>query len=456
MEADFLAALRTALVRGDLRTDAASLIAYGYDNSREQVSPDAVVVPADTDEVAGVVRACAAHGVPLTARGLGSATTGAAVPIRKGVVIAFERMKRILELQPDDRTMVVQPGCLNSEVQRAAAEAGFFWAPDPTSAPYSTIGGNLACNAAGPRAVKYGTSRENTLGLQVVTGTGAVIRVGGKTSKGVVGFDLTRLLIGSEGTLALITEATLKLTPLQPARATLRAVYRDVESAAAAVAAIMSGPVTPCALEFMDRRALDIVRATGAVEIDTSAHALLLVECDGVESELAAQLDSVGARARNEGALEVTTATDPADIEALWQCRRALSPAQRKLKPHKINEDVVVPVSRLPQLVRGIGKLAEKYQILILSFGHAGNGNLHVNLLGDDSDLDAMHRCLPELFQLTLGLGGTISGEHGIGLVKKAFIGLELETEVLRLMRGVKHVFDPHGILNPGKVFPDE
>ncbi len=456
METDFLTALRAVVARGDLRTDPASLVAYGYDNSREQVAPDAVVFPADTEEVASVVRTCAAHGVPLTARGLGSATTGAAVPVRKGVVLAFERMNRILEINPDDRNMVVQPGCLNSEVQKAASDHGFFWAPDPTSSPYSTVGGNLACNAAGPRAVKYGTPRENTLGLEAVTGTGEVIRVGGRTSKGVVGFDLTRLLIGSEGTLALITEATLKLIPLQPARATLRAAYRDVESAAKAVANIMSGPVTPCALEFMDSVALDIVRATGTVRLVDGAKALLLVECDGAESELTAQLDALSALASNDGALEVATAKDPADIEALWQCRRALSPAQRTLRPNKINEDVVVPVSRLPQLVHGIGELAKKHRILIVSFGHAGNGNLHVNMLGEDTELDSMHRCLPELFQLVLALDGSISGEHGIGLVKKAFIGMELDTGVLQLMRGVKRVFDPRGILNPGKVFPDE
>lgn len=449
-------ALQAALPRGELRTDAATRLTYGYDNSRRQAMPDAVAFPADAGEVSALVRACFDAGIPVVARGLGSATTGAAVPVDGGVVVAFERMNRILRVDPDNRLLVAQPGALNAEVQDAAGAAGFFWAPDPTSAAYSTIGGNLACNAAGPRAVKYGTARENVLGLAAVLGTGESIRTGTCTTKGVVGYDLTRLLVGSEGTLALITEATLKLTPLQPAHATLRATYRDVGAAARAVARVMAGPVTPCKLEFMDSTALGLVRDRLSAPIADDAGALLLIECDGTAEQLPADMDAVAGRARNDGLVELLTAHDPASIEALWACRRALSPAQRRLRPHKINEDVVVPVSRLPALVDGLARLADRHQVLIVSFGHAGNGNLHVNLLGDPAvrgEIERMHACLADLFSLVLELEGTLSGEHGIGYEKRGFVALEIDPVALDLMRRLKAQFDPRGILNPGKLF---
>ncbi len=440
---------------GALRTDSASRVAAGYDNSRRQALPAAVAVPADAAEVAALVRVCHDTRTPVVARGLGSATTGAAVPVMGGVVISFEQMNRIVALDAANRTLVVEPGVLNSEVQRAAAAAGFFWAPDPTSARYSTVGGNLACNAGGPRAVKYGTVRENVLGLRAVTGTGDTISTGTATTKGVVGYDLTRLLLGSEGTLALITEATLKLTPLQSTRATLRAEYRDAPSAARAVARIMAGGVTPCTLEFMDGTALDLVRAFEDVGIGKQAGALLLIECDGYPQTVAAELATLRGLADTDGVLDLNVAQDAAAIESLWRCRRALSPAQRKLKPHKINEDVAVPVSRLPELVDGIAELGRKHRVLIVSFGHAGNGNLHVNLLGDSTEMDAMHACLDELFALVLELDGTLSGEHGIGYDKREFLTLEIAPAALALMQAIKRQFDPRGILNPGKVFPD-
>ena len=440
---------------GALRVDAASRVTAGYDNSRRQVLPDAVAAPADADETAALVRICHDARIPVVARGLGSGTAGAAVPIRGGLVVSFERMNRIVALNPADRTLVAQPGVLNDAVQRAAAQAGFFWAPDPTSAAYSTVGGNLACNAGGPRAVKYGTVRENVLGLQAVTGTGERIRTGTATTKGVVGYDFTRLLLGSEGTLALITEATLKLTPLPPARATLRATYADAAAAARAVAQIMAGPVTPCALEFMDGVALGLVRGFDPeVGIRADAGAMLLIECDGDDARAAADLAAVAARADAGGLLALDTARDADGTAALWRCRRALSPAQRRLKPLKLNEDVVVPVSRLPELVDALARLGTAHRVLVVSFGHAGNGNLHVNLLGDEADRARMGACLDDVFAAVLALGGTLSGEHGIGYDKRAFVGLEIDPITLDLMRRVKTQFDPRSILNPDKVFP--
>lgn len=454
-----LAALRAALPEGALSTDTADRVTNGYDNSRQRAIPAAVAWPRTTEQVAALVKACNAHAVPVTARGLGSATTGAAVPRTDAVVVNFERMNAIRAVDASNRVLVAQPGVLNTEIQDTAARHGFFWAPDPTSAPYSTLGGNLACNAAGPRAVKYGTPRENVFGLEAVTGTGTVIRTGVYTTKGVVGYDLTRLLVGSEGTLALITEATLKLTPQQPARGTLRAVYRDFESAAAAVAAVMAGAVTPCALECMDGAALAIVREQGGIELPEPAGAMLLIECDGTAAQLDSDLEDVAARARNDGLVALDAARDAGEIATLWACRRALSPALRNLAPTKINEDVVVPVSRLPALVDGTQSLARRHGVRIVSFGHAGNGNLHVNLLGDaqePGEAERLRACLDDLFALVMELGGTLSGEHGIGLVKRDFISREIQPAALELMHDIKRAFDPNGILNPGKLLPDE
>src|SRR6185437_1549074 len=358
--------------------DDATRAAYAYDNSRREALPDAVVFPPAHDAVVALVAACRRHRVALTARGRGTNTTGATVPLAGGVVASFERMNRIVRIEPGDRLAIVEPGVLNADLQRALKEHGLFWPPDPTSAPYCTIGGNLACNAGGPRAVKYGATRDNVLGMRVVAGNGRDFRCGTRTTKGSVGYDLTRFLVGSEGTLALVTEATLKLTPKPAAVRTLRAGYRDVESAANAVARIMAQPVTPCALEFMDDAALRLARAHGG-DAPAEAGALLLIEVDGAEDALDAAAAAIEGAARVDGLVEWRAARDAAETAALWAARKALSPALRTISPDKINEDVVVPVSRVPELIARLRELARRFDLPIVSFGHAGNGNLHVN-----------------------------------------------------------------------------
>jgi len=432
----------------------AERIAYSYDNSRRHALPDAVVFPTEHAQVEALVRGCRAHGVPLIARGRGTNTTGATVPVDGGVVVSFERMNRIVRIDPDNRLAVVEPGVLNADLQKALAPHGFFWPPDPSSAPWCSVGGNLACNSAGPRAVKYGTPRENTLGLRAVAGSGEGFRCGTYTSKGATGYDLTRLLIGSEGTLALITEATLKLTPKPSTVRTLRATYRDVGGAARAVARIMAQPVTPCALEFIDDVALKLAHAHGGDSVPL-AGAMLMVEVDGEPATLDSAVDAVAAVARGDGLEDLRVAQGADETRALWAARKALSPAQRTISPNKINEDVVVPVSHLPALVDGIKQFAAKHDVLIVTFGHAGNGNLHVNLLPrDDAERKRAHACLAEVFALVIELEGTLSGEHGIGLAKREFMPLAVPATTLELMRNVKAAFDPDGILNPGKLLP--
>lgn len=454
---NFLDALQHVVGTANVLTDPADCWPYGYDNSRRHGLPEAVAFAVSHEQVRETVRLCYEHKVPLVARGRGTGTTGASVPLQGGLVLSLERMDKIVHTDVDNRVMVVQPGVTNQAVQEAAAAHGFFWPPDPTSAAFCTVGGNLACNSAGPRAVKYGTPRENTLGLRAVTGSGAEIRTGVYTTKGVVGYDLTRLLIGSEGTLAVITEATLKLTPMPETKRMLQAVYRDMHSAARAVSRIMAQAVTPCALEFIDGRAIAMIRHYAQIPLPDEAGALLMIEVDGQHAGIDAAMECIGAAANNEGLLDIKAARNEAETTALWATRKALSPALRSIAPKKINEDVVVPVSHIAELIGGLDALAREFAITIVNFGHAGNGNIHVNLLVNPDDPDEMHRaerCLDRVFDLVLALNGTLSGEHGIGFEKRDFITREIAAPALKLMRGIKDLFDPKGILNPGKMLP--
>jgi D-lactate dehydrogenase (quinone) len=450
-----IAELAHLLPQGQVMSDPADCWAYGYDNSRKHHLPDAVVFAHTHEDVVSVVRWCNSHRVALTARGRGTGTTGATVPVAGGVVLSLERMNRVLELSTDNRFARVEPGLTNQALQDALTPLGFFWPPDPTSAAFCSLGGNLAYNSAGPRAVKYGTPRDNTLGLRAVTGDGRDIRVGVRTTKGVVGYDLTRLLIGSEGTLAIITEATLKLTPLAQEKRTLRAVYGSVDAAARAISRIMAQPVTPCALEFMDYNAIEMIRQYSTSDLPQNAGALLMIEVDGASTGLNEAVEQVVQAARVEGCQDVRVAQTREEVDALWQTRKALSPALRKVAPGKINEDVVVPVTELPALIAGLNQLSARFDLRIVNFGHAGNGNIHVNILLDPQQPDQViraHDCLAEVFALVLKLRGTLSGEHGIGLEKRDYIEQELGADVLDLMAAIKRQFDPNNILNPGKL----
>jgi len=441
----------------DLACDEAARLSYAYDNSRRSALPDAVVFVRDAHTLARLVRLCREYRVPLIGRGRGTNTTGATVPIKGGIVASFERMNRIIEIVPGDRLAVVEPGVLNGDLQRALKPHGLMWAPDPTSAPFATIGGNIACNAGGPRAVKYGACRENVLALDVVDGHGRPLRLGTRTTKGSTGYDLLRLIIGSEGTLALISEATLKLVPLPVGQALLRVLFDSVEAAARGVARVMRATIVPTAVEFMDASAIRLARDVGGADIP-DAGAMLMIEVDGIGDVLAESLQVLQSAVVGEGVLDIRSATEPAEIDRLWRARRALSPALRTLAPKKINEDVVVPVSRLPELVRATERWSTAAGFPIVCFGHAGNGNLHVNLLIDPSDpvqAACARDILDKLFRNVVALGGTLSGEHGIGIDKREFVPLAFDAPTLDVMYEIKHWLDPDGILNPGKILPE-
>ncbi|WP_291510500.1 FAD-linked oxidase C-terminal domain-containing protein [Acidithiobacillus sp.] len=453
-----IAALRAALGPDRACDDRETRELYDTDDTPGHCIPVAVLFPHSHSEVQAIVALARRHHLPLVARGAGSGNVGGAQPVPGSAVVSFECMQRILEYVPAERRITVEAGCITGVIQDRVAGDGLFYPPDPGSSPYCRIGGNLAMNAAGPHAVKYGVTRDYVLGLRAVTGTGETLCTGVRTSKGVVGYDLTRLLVGSEGTLALITEVSLRLLPMPEGRATLRAAFASTVTACAAVARIMAQSVTPSALEFMDRHALDAVRKMGAAtDLPAATQALLLIEVDGDRATLVRQVEAMRAALAGTGLLRCDDAEDPAAIARLWQARKALSPATKAMAPLKINEDVVVPVTQLAALLEAIEDIAQHQNLQIVSFGHAGNGNLHVNFLVDPSDAELMARAregLRRLFRKVLALGGTLSGEHGIGSVKRDFVALELSPESLTLQKGIRRLFDPDGILNPGKLFP--
>ena len=454
LPADFISRLQAIVGPDNLFTDPVDCYAYAYDNSRKIFPPEAVAFALNTEQVRDILLLCNQHRVPVTPRGRGTGTAGGSVPEQGGLALSLERMRKILSVDPANRVIVAEPGVLNQEIQDAAKAHGFFWPPDPSSSAYCSIGGNLATCAGGPHAVKYGVTRDHVLGLKAVTGSGEIIKTGCYTTKGVVGYDLTRLIIGSEGTLAVVTEATLKLTPLPQTVGGLTAHYRDIASCARAISAIMAQPHIPSALEFIDGAALDLIRGRHPGLLPDDSRAMLMIEVDGGETEIADSAEAIRRACHDGGLISAEATADPA---RLWAVRKALSPLLRDIAPKKINEDIVVPVSRLPELLQGLAELSQKHRVANVNFGHAGNGNIHTNFLINPDDADELERgeaCLNEMFDLVIRLGGTLSGEHGVGREKRPYVGREIDPPTLALMKQIKQVFDPNNLLNPGKLFP--
>ncbi len=450
--------MREVVGAGYVRTDPASLEPYAADALGQGHPPDLVVIPANTSEVAAIARLCNAERVPLVVRGAGTGYTGGAVPTHGGVVISMERFTRILEIDQTNLLAVVEPNVITADLQRAVEKIGLFYPPDPASLESSALGGNVAECAGGPRAFKYGTTRRYVLGLELVLPTGEILETGSKAVKNVVGYDLTQLLVGSEGTLAIITRITLRLIPKPPARATLLAIFTDVQAAVDAVTALLERRVVPAAIELVDAESLRVVRDRLGEELaPTDAGALLLVESDGIQAAVDEEIDRVAQACRAVGAMRVSLAADDAERERLWNARRLMSLALRATGLLKINHDVVVPRGRIPELFAVVDELREQYRLTIAAFGHAGDGNIHVNLMVDRASADERARAKEAervLFERVVALEGSISGEHGIGFAKAPYLDLELSADEIALMKRVKAAFDPNGILNPGKIFP--
>ena len=455
MDAELLRLLVACVGDAYARTDAESLTAYGRDALQIGHPADLVLLPADTREIAAIASLCHRYRQPFVARGAGTGYTGGAVPVYGGVVISMERLNRILEIDEENLLAVVQPHVITRDLQEAVEARGLFYPPDPASLKQSSVGGNVAECAGGPRAVKYGTTKRYVLALEAVLPTGEIIRTGSKAVKSVVGYDLTQLLVGSEGTLAVITEITLRLVPKPAVQATLQATFADIRPAVDAVSRLLAARVVPATVEIIDRESLGAVeRHLGRKLAPEGTGAMLIIEVDGVPAGVEDEAGRVLEACRAAGALETRRAATAEERDAIWEARRELSYATRALRPKKINHDVVVPRGRVPALFDLIQQLHERHRLLIPCFGHAGDGNIHVNLMVDPADADEMARAAiaeRELFEGVVGLEGSISGEHGIGFAKAKFLGLELSAETMALMARIKAAFDPQGILNPGK-----
>jgi glycolate oxidase len=437
--------------------DAESRARYGTDALQIGHPADLVLLPADTSAIAAIARLCNERRVPLVVRGAGTGYTGGAVPVHGGVVLSMERLNRILEIDDDNLLAVVQPSVITRDLQDAVEARGLFYPPDPASLKQSSLGGNVAECAGGPRAVKYGTTKRYVLALEAVLPTGEVIRTGSKAVKNVVGYDLTQLLVGSEGTLAIITEITLRLVPKPAVQATLQATFASIEAAVDAVSRVLASRVVPATVEIIDQESLAAVeRRLNRPVAPAGTNAMLIVEVDGVPGGVAEEAERVLEACRQAGALTVARAQDDAERERIWEARRELSFALRALAPRKINHDLVVPRGRVPQLFALVRRVRDKYRLLIPCFGHAGDGNIHVNLMVDPGNADEMRRAAAaerELFEGVVALEGSISGEHGIGFSKAPFLTLELSADTIALMQRVKLAFDPNQILNPGKLW---
>lgn len=431
------------------------LLACASDGTKMEFMPDAVVYPADTEEISQILALANMEKFPVIPRGAGTGMSGGALPVNGGLVISMTRLDRILSIDQDNLIARVEPGVITARLQEEVERVGLFYPPDPASFETSTIGGNVAECAGGLRAVKYGVTRDYVLGLTAVLPTGEIIKTGVETAKGVAGYDLTRLLVGSEGTLAIITGIILRLITKPAAKKSMVAFFPELSLAVQTVSSIIKQKVVPTTLEFLDRLSIDCVREEMGIEIPVDANAMLLIEVDGDEVLVDGDAEKVKDACLGTGAIRFDVASDKEEVEQLWAARREVSPSLLKLRPGKINEDVVVPRSRLADLVSFLGDLSMRHDLPIPAFGHAGDGNIHVNIMLDKENRDEVERAelaVKELFERVLEMGGTITGEHGVGITKAPYMDMEFTRATLDLMCRLKRAFDPNNILNPGKI----
>ena len=455
----FLEAVRAALPDLRLLTDEVDRESYRRDETAylEPPLPIAVALPTETVEVAELVRLAAAHRVPVVPRGAGTGLSGGAVGVEGGLTIAFTRMNRVLEIDRENLVVVTQPGVVNADLKKAVAAEGLFYAPDPASYETCTIGGNLGTNAGGLCCVKYGVTRDSVVGLEIVTASGSVVRLGGRTTKDVAGYGLIPLIVGSQGTLAVVTEATLRLRPSPPPKATLIAFFPSLDAAGRAVSGMTDAGVEPCTLELMDRTTIRAVDDVHNLGLDREAAAMLLIESDlpGVAAGLS--LETAARACDAAGASATVIAADPQEADWLRQARRMAFHAMERLGVARM-EDVGVPRGRVPELLAAIERVAAEQNLTIATFGHVGDGNLHPNIILDRDDPEGearLHRATDALYRAAIELGGTVTAEHGIGLARRDYLELQRGAGAVAMMRAIKTALDPLGILNPGKVLPE-
>jgi glycolate oxidase len=432
-------------------------LVYSYDATPNyQSMPDAIVSPRNSEEVSQILKFCNQYGVPIVPRGSGTNLCAGTCPTEGGVVLLFKHMNKILEIDEENLTITVQPGVITLDLINAIEEKGLFYPPDPSSMKISTIGGNINENSGGLRGLKYGVTRDYVIGLEAVLPNGDIIRTGGKLAKDVAGYDLTRLFVGSEGTLCVITEATLKLIPMPETRKTMLALYQDLSAAARSVSKIIANKIIPTTLEFLDQATLKVVEDYAQIGLPTDVQAVLLIEQDGPPEVVDRDVQKIAEVCKQENAVSIQIAATEEEAMALRTARRAALSAVARLKPTTILEDATVPRSEIANMVKAINEITEKYQLTICTFGHAGDGNLHPTCATDARDHEEMERvekAFAEIFEKAIELGGTITGEHGVGAMKAPYLEWKLKKEGIAAMKGIKQAFDPNNIMNPGKVF---
>jgi glycolate oxidase len=456
----FIAERLEAIVgAGHMLTHKVDLVTYSYDATADvpRQIPDVVVMPANVEEIRDIVNLARDRGIAIYPRGAGTNLSGGAIPLHRGIVLSFQRMNRILEVDAENLTATVQPGVVIQELNNAVAPHGLLYPPDPGTVNTATMGGSVAENSGGLRGLKYGVTKHYVMGMEVVLANGDKVRFGGKTVKNVTAYDFSSLFVGSEGTLGIITEITVKLIPAPKFRRTMLATYQTIEDAGNTVAGIIRAQVIPATLEILDRKTIEAVEAYAHVGLPTGAEALLLIEVDGmadtvVEREAEAVIKTVG---ENRGVLRL--ANSDAERDQLWSARRAALPALASLNNTVVLEDATVPRSRITEMLVACGNIGRKYNLVMGTFGHAGDGNLHPTIMADKNDADEMarvHQAVEEIFETALRFGGTLSGEHGIGIAKMKFLGNEIGDSGLNLMRSIKDALDPSHLFNPGKLVP--
>lgn len=442
---------------GNVLTSKEERLCYAYDAANQLFLPDAVVFPSNADEVSRLLKLANAERFYVTPRGAGTGLSGGSVPDQGGVVLSLERMRSIINIDVKNLIAVVEPGVVNFELQMELGRSRLFFPPEPTSLRYCTIGGNIAECAGGPRSVKYGVTRDYVLALEVVLPSGEIMETGTQTVKGVTGYDLTRLIVGSEGTLGIVTRATLRLLPYPAAVNTLLAQFDDEFKAGKAAAEIVNSGVQPSAVEFMDMMSAKCTRESGRFDFKADKGAILLIELDGERESLERRSGVVRDACLRAEAVDVRMVASKKGVKDLWWLRRSISPSLVKIRPDKIVNDVVVPLSEVSVFLREAREIETGRGVVIACFGHAGEGNIHVNILLDKNDAEEAGRAkmaVDDIMNLALRLRGTISGEHGIGMTKRAYAGLELNPVAVEVMKKIKVALDPNGILNPGKVLP--
>ncbi len=430
------------------------LLAYSYDAYTEECRPDIVLFPVSTGEVSSVMRTAYRENIPVTARGSGTNLAGETVPARGGIVMSLTRMDKILSVDSENLTATVQPGVVNMDLQRAVEKVGMMYPPDPASWAVATIGGTVGTNAGGPRTLKYGVTKDYLLGLTVVLASGDILKTGGRTIKNVTGYNLTGLFCGSEGTLGIFTEITVRLIPKPQASRTIRADFARLEDCSDAVAAIIAAGIVPAAMELMNQFSIRAVEKSFALGLPIDMEGILLIQVDGPPETLDSEVAQIERILRGSSATGVFTAEDPKDVDRLWLARRSAGPALMRMRPNIITEDVTVPVSNLTAMIRKVVEICERHSIEVGVMAHAGDGNLHPCMVfdrRDEDEFERVRRVCEDLVPEALALGGTLSGEHGIGIAKAPFLKLEMDPVALRTMKGIKDYFDPKGILNPGK-----